>query len=183
MATLPGITTPTWAYITENGYNFTSIIRALKVILLTINPGGTLTKSYPPNFQGITEALADVADMLQGHLARTITWPPSSGAPAPGSGPNQAADGSLWFDARQGRLFVKEGGQWYQTNGAESMVHVGPTPPQDPISGHWLERMGQQWFCTTDARTFIYIDEPFAQGEPGWYQQHAETDFELALVP
>jgi hypothetical protein len=183
MATLPGTTTSSWAYISEHGFNFTSILRALKVILLTIHPDGTLMKEYQPNFQGITEALADVAEMLQGHLARSAVWPSPDGSDAPGSGPDQLAEGSFWFDARQGRLFVRIEGQWWQTNGAESMTHVGPTPPQDPISGRWIERMGQEWFDTRSGRSFIYVDEPYAQGERGYYETVLQHDAEPAPAP
>jgi len=81
-----------------------------------------------------------------------------------------------------GRLFIKADGQWWQTNGAESLCHVGPFPPQD-ASGQFLEQQGRTWFRTTDARNFIYVDEPAAQGEPGWYQNTVDTDFELAQGP
>ena len=52
--------------------------------------------------------------------------------------------GTLWFDERQGRLYVYAGAGanagWYQTNGADGYVYVSPSAPSNPVTGQlWMD--------------------------------------------
>ena len=109
---------------------------------------GMDTKAYPNNFAGIIAAIEDIEEFLvEGNL-------PDIGAPPPGweiiinpdgsiDGQWQETpkDGTLWFDTRQGRMFIAIEGEFVQTNGADGISHVGPNPPTNPpvIGQHWLE--------------------------------------------
>jgi hypothetical protein len=161
------------AQITKAGWGFQSIVRAIERCILIMEP--TLSRDYAWNFRGITEALWDLGNLLEGHLSSSAVgpWPPGSIENPPGSGNVTIVsprDGSFWFDTRQGRLFVAIGGAWYQTNGAESFVHVGATPRRNPETGGWSERHGLLWLNTIDGRLYLYVDDPVAEGEPGWYE-------------
>lgn len=163
---------PSYAQITAEGWGFQSIVRAIERCLLVMDP--TLKRRYAWNFQGITEALWDLSEGLAGHLAMTGVGPlppgwgvdPDTGQPIPIA----PRDGSFWFDTRQGRLFVSISGQWYQTNGAESQPWIDANPPIDPATGLWSEKPGRLWLCTLDGRLYIYVGDPQAMGEPGWFE-------------
>jgi hypothetical protein len=163
----PGIS---FAEVTASGFGFQSILRAVERCILMMAPA--LPRQYAFNYRGITEALWDLGSLLGGHLASS-----ASGTIPPGAtiGPgglvinNSLVNGSLWFDERQGRLFIAIDNQWWQTNGAESLVHVGSMPPLSH-DGTELRRQGQLWLCTRDGRLYLYVDDPQAQGEPGWYE-------------
>jgi hypothetical protein len=153
--------------VTKNGYGFRSILSAIERLLLMRRD--TLPNSYQANYEGITRALWDlgtlIAELITDPPYSTIgPWPPgwniSTGDYKPGQAPG---DGSFWFDTRQGRLLVAKDKQWHQTNGAESFVHLGPTPPH-------RQAPGALWFCTLDGRLYLYIDQVTASGEPGWYE-------------
>ena len=121
---------------------------------------GSDTKGYPNNFAGIIAAIEDLQEFLvEGTL-------PDVGAPPPGweiiinpdgsiDGDWQAKpkDGSLWFDTRQGRLFIAIDNEYYQTNGADGISHVGDAPPTNPPV------IGQHWLDTTNGVFYVYVGE------------------------
>ena len=104
---------------------------------------GNVAKAYPHNFAGIIAAIQD--------MAASQNLPPVSPGPNPGGGQlNPDGDwiqiiepevGSLWFDTRQGRLFVYVNKQWVQTNGADGLPQITPdeTPPniETPAPGQF----------------------------------------------
>lgn len=171
--------------VTKTGYGYTSILKAIERLILMRTP--TLPNQYEANFEGITRALWDLGTVLQG------ATPPGSGATPPGGGvigskpPNwdsatggytpggAPTDGSFWFDERQGRLFIAKDGEWFQTNGGEAFVHIGPTPPDREIPGC-------VWMDTRQGVTFVYIDTVSAAGEPGWYQMNGGGSSGLDLL-
>ena len=121
---------------------------------------GTNVKSYPNNFAGIIAAIEDLMKFLvAGEL-------PDVGAPPPGwdviINPDgtidggwqvKPQDGKLWFDTRQGRLFIAINGEYVQTNGADGISHVGPNPPTNaPV-------IGQHWLDTDTGLFYVYIGE------------------------
>ena len=89
------------------------------------------TKSYPHNFAGIIAAIQDLQIIASGE-------PPVFPGPGPEGGqiiidingnPSweivvPPRDGELWFDTRQGRLFIAIDEEWYQTNGADGIPIV-----------------------------------------------------------
>ena len=153
--------------VTQTGYGYTSILKAIERLILMRTP--TLPHQYEANFEGITRALWDLGTVLQGAIPPPATstigqlppnWNSTTGAYNAGGTPS---DGSFWFDERQGRLFIAKGGEWFQTNGAENFVHLGPTPPSREVPG-------AVWFDTRQGATFVYIDEVTGTGEKGWFQ-------------
>lgn len=167
MARAPGPLT--FGEVTSNGYGYSSILRAIERLILMRSP--TLPNQYQANFEGITRALWDLGTVLSGVIPPPATsvigtqppgWNSATNTYLPGMSPG---DGSFWWDERQGRLFIAKGGEWYQTNGAESFVHLGPTPPE-------REAPGAIWFDTRQGITFVYADGVTAAGEAGWYQMN-----------
>ena len=121
---------------------------------------GESVKAYPNNFAGIIAAIED----LQKYLTEGTL--PDVGAPPPGweiiVNPDGSVDGdwqkpppdgSLWFDTRQGRLFIAIDRQFYQTNGGDGLAHVGPNPPVNPPV------IGAQWLETDTGLYYVYIGE------------------------
>jgi hypothetical protein len=165
----PGIS---FAEVTQAGWGFQAIVRACERLILMMTP--TLPRDYEWNYRGIVEALWDLGDLLGGRLGSGISgiYPPGTIIDANGnvSMATTVVNGTLWFDERQGRLFIAIDGQWWQTNGAESLVHIGAMPPMDPISLQPILRPGKLWFCTLDGRMYLYVADPDAQGTPGWYE-------------
>ena len=105
--------------------------------------GGKTTKAYPHNFAGIIAAIQDIT--------ASQNLPPVKPGPNPGGGildPDgdwiqitDPEEGSLWFDTRQGRLFVYVDGEWVQTNGADGLPQITPDalPPniETPAPGQF----------------------------------------------
>ena len=171
MARAPG----PWSFgeVTANGYGYISILRAIeRLILMRVS---ALPNRYQANFEGITRALWDLGTVLSGDIPPPASngmgpyppgWNPDTGGYWPGMKPG---DGSLWFDTRQGRLFICEDGEWYQTNGAEAFVHLGQTEPQ-------RTGPGAVWFDTRQGVTLVYCDTVTAAGEAGWYQMNGAAE-------
>jgi len=73
---------------------------------------------------------------------------PETGNPIGGiQGPVE--DGQLWFDVRQGRLFIFMGDGWFQTNGADGITAVQEEPPQGPP-------IGSYWYNTTNGVLYMW---------------------------
>jgi len=107
-----------------------------------------VTKAYPHNFAGIIAAIKDLQIAAEG-------LPPVLPGPNPGGGQiiidingnpsweiiEPPRDGELWFDTRQGRLFVAIDEEWYQTNGADGIPIVtdnaNPPEVEHPIPGQF----------------------------------------------
>lgn len=98
------------------------------------------------------------------------------GVTVSGSPATPTANGDLWFDTNQGRLFVYASGTgvsepaWYQTN-SDSFVLKGEVPP----SGAGLNappRDGAIWFNTLVGNLFIYDAVT-----SGWYESGPSRSF------
>ena len=153
-------------------YDFGSIVRALQV---QIAASGAVVKEYPYSFQGITEA-------IQGLTIATTQNPGADIGPKPSMGEvtidsngdpvftysENPLDGDLWFDTRQGRLFIAFENQWYQTNGADglSIVTSATTAPAATNLA-----IGQFWFETTNGILYIFAG------------QYEETDGTIVTTP
>ena len=154
-------------------YDFGSIVRALQA---QIAASGSTVKEYPYNFEGITKAIQDLT------FVQTDTPPPADIGPKPSGGDvsidpsgnpvfdyaTPPADGDLWFDTRQGRMFIAFEQEWYQTNGGDGLTIVtdSATPPAATNLA-----IGQQWYNSTDDHLYIFA---------GSYQ---ETDGTIVTTP
>ena len=135
---------------------------------------GCPIRAYPENFAGVIAALQDLMTCL-GKIGGLDCCPgvgptpPGSeiiidinGKPIiiyPGYPDGEPPLGNLWFDTRQGRLFVyaedEETGshEWYQTNGADGLVHVQEIPEQPVLGDSYIDLnnnvlyvwTGQEW--------------------------------------
>ena len=87
-------------------------------------------------------------------------------------------DGTLWFDTRQGRLFIAFENEWYQTNGADGLPVITATSTAPSASNLAL---GQFWFDTSSNILYIFdgqyteadgsvVTTPTATTTPLWIQ-------------
>ena len=58
-------------------------------------------------------------------------------------------NGTLWFDERQGRLFIWVDDGFYQTNGGDGLPFIGANPPSHEIPG-------SLWYNTTTQVLYLY---------------------------
>ena len=119
------------------------------------NTNGEL-KAYPHNFAGIIEAIEDLAKYItMGDLPPVGDTPPgweiiiNEDGSADGGWQKPPLDGQLWFDTRQGRLFIAIEGDYYQTNGADGIAFVSPDPPTEPTV------VGQTWLDTDTGLFYV----------------------------
>ena len=120
---------------------------------------GLAPKAYPHNFAGIISAIQDLE-------AAGEQIPVVPGPIPPGTDIDQNTgdliiitppkDGQLWFDTRQGRMFVAIDQEWWQTNGADGLAYIRESaniPPTDQLVP------GQFWYSTDDHGLFVYDGE------------------------
>ena len=128
----------------DNAESYGGIIGALQDI---IAEQGVAPKSYPYNFAGIIAALQDLNVAANDVPVTPDVKPPGGNVIInPGTGLPEwdqvtpIEDGTLWFDTRQGRLFVAKEQNWYQTNGADGLAFITPDntqPDLDPVPGQF----------------------------------------------
>ena len=97
-----------------------------------------LTRYYPENFAGIIAAIQDLGEISYKPGAEEGEKPPGGEIIIdPDTGfpiwiiTEKPQNGTLWFDTRQGRLFIWIEDDWYQTNGADGIPIItnDSTPP------------------------------------------------------
>jgi hypothetical protein len=125
------------------------------IIVKSGGPAG----SYPQNFAGIIAALNDLGKYIT-EGDRPVVGPvppdweviinPNTGEIG-GDWIEEPPDGALWFDTRQGRLFVAVAGEYWQTNGADGLAHVGAQAPTNPPV------IGSTWFDTVNEVLYVYV--------------------------
>ena len=139
----------------DNADSYGGIIAALQDTIVT--DGGT-PKAYPQNFAGIISAIQDLE-------AAQAAPPPVSPLPIPpGTEIDQITgdliivvppdDGELWFDTRQGRLFVAIDDQWWQTNGADGIAYV--QEDSNPSTNIRYVVPGQFWYEPVHGDLYVY---------------------------
>ena len=108
---------------------------------------------YDPNYRGVIEAILDLKKWGQAGDGDTPPgWIPeydNDGNIIGGTWFPVPDNGTLWFDERQGRMFVWIDDAFYQTNGADGLPHVGDNPPSQEIPGSF-------WFNTNTNVLYIY---------------------------
>ena len=121
---------------------------------------GDSLKAYPNNFAGIIAAIEDLQKYLTEGTLPDVGAPPDGweiivnpDGSVDGSWQKPPPDGSLWFDTRQGRLFIAIDKEFYQTNGGDGIAHVGSNPPVNPPV------IGQTWLDIDNGLFYVYIGE------------------------
>ena len=156
----------TFAEVSRNGFGYGSVLAAIERLILMRT--SALPNQYRANFEGITRALWDLGEVLSGEIPAPMVstigvmppgWDPATSSYFPGL---QPGDGSFWFDSRQGRLFVCENGQWYQTNGGEAYVKIGSSEPSRRLPG-------TLWYNTSTGGMLVFLDAAATGGQEGWY--------------
>jgi len=124
---------------------------------IIVNTGG-VPGSYPSNFAGIIAALYDLGQLIT-EGDRPVVGPIPPGwdiivrpdGSIDGGWQQEPYDGKLWFDTRQGRLFVAADGEYWQTNGGDGLAHVGENAPTNPPV------IGSTWFDTVNEVLYVYV--------------------------
>ena len=146
------------------GSSFQGIIDAFNNVR-TAN--GEAYRPYPASFQGIIQAITDLQKW--GH-ADTGDNPPNwypiyddEGNVIGGDFAPPPKNGDLWFDTRQGRLFIWMDDGYYQCNGADGIPTVSSSQPDKEVTG-------ALWFNTGNQALYLYDGN-------GWVQVTAPTGF------
>ena len=144
---------------------------------------GFQVHSYPENFAGIIAIQdlqegqyspgSDVGDQPPGG---SIITNPITLLPEWIESP-ETKEGQLWFDTRQGRLFVYAQKQWHQTNGGDGLAVITDTPAVPPDGDSLIP--GTFWWVRNDNNLYIFdgyyvmpnghvTENPNVGGEPVW---------------
>lgn len=138
-----------------------------------IETQGGVNKAYPHNFAGIIAAIEDLT-YTQKEVPVTPETKPPGGDIDPNTGEwvwgTVPRNGELWYDTRQGRLFIALNGEYYQTNGADGLAQITTdgAAPENPV-------IGQFWWDTGTRDLYIFdgfwMDpdgNPQGNKEPGY---------------
>ncbi len=123
-----------------------------------VNSGAT-TKAYPENFAGIIAAIQDLTALEDQPGSNTGDKPPGGIINLdPDGNPiwiitEKPADGELWFDTRQGRMFVWVEDDWYQTNGGDGIPIVTETAAAPEVES---VVPGQFWWDASNNDLYIF---------------------------
>ena len=154
----------------KNAQSYGGIVGAIQDIIAS---SGTIPKAYPYSFAGIIAALKDLE--IAGEQIPVVPAPIPPGSEINDDGDLnilvEPRDGQLWFDTRQGRLFVAIDKQWWQTNGADGIAFVSNSAPDaDGILP------GQFWWKPDEQLLFVY--------DAGWdgVERDGEINNEWKLV-
>ena len=142
--------------------SYGGVVSAIQDVLAS---QGASVKAYPKNFAGIISAIEDLVDIQGTENLPDVGAPPNGweiiinpDGSTGGDWQKEPPDGSLWFDTRQGRLFIAIDDEFYQTNGADGIAHVGPDAPTNPPV------IGQSWLDTDTGVLYVYIGSGTWQG-------------------
>jgi hypothetical protein len=109
-------------------------------------------RDYPSNMAGLVAAILNL-NIGQSNVGITPSqWMPirdENGDITADSWDPPPANGTLWFDVRQGKLMVWINDGFYQANGTDRFSSVGSEIPEDPIQG-------QTWLDTDNYIYYIY---------------------------
>ena len=132
----------------------------------TVNAGG-ITRAYPENFAGIIAAIKDLQIAAEQPGVDTGEYPEGGEIIIRPDGTpewiviEEPQEGTLWFDTRQGRLFVyandeNDVGDWYQTNGGDGIPILTDdgSPPDIQVAVP-----GQMWFDKLSNNLYIFAGD------------------------
>ena len=160
-------TYPSTSSSNETSSSFQGIIDAFNALRQS---QGETSRYYPPNYQGIIKA---IVELQRWGTADTSEYPPGWEIEVDGDGNitggsfNPAPkNGDLWYDERQGRLFVWIDDGYYQANGADGIPTVSDAPPAQEVVGAF-------WYNTNNQALYIYDGA-------SWEQVTAPTGFSTA---
>ena len=141
-----------WAPGTKAANSYPGILAAINDLRVSSQ---ATAKDYPDNFAGIIQAIKDL-DTSWGNASVGETPPgwtintDSNGNIVDGEYTYEPNEGQLWFDTRQGRLFIYVDDDFYQTNGSDGLTHVGTSAPQ-------YEVVGAQWY--NNLTNLLYVND------------------------
>ena len=111
---------------------------------------GLAYKAYDSSFAGIVEAIKDLGILGNADYGELPPgWEIDPSSTGEGSFQYTPKNGSLWYDERQGRLFVWVDDGYYQTNGNDGLAFVGNNPPAEEV-------VGGQWYNPTSGGLYIW---------------------------
>lgn len=114
---------------------------------------GEQRRGYDPNYRGIIEAILDLKKWGQSGSGEVPPgWFPitdGDGNIIGGDFNPPPEDGTLWFDERQGRLFIWMDDGFYQTNGADGIPYVQEGSPESEVPG-------ALWYNTNTGTLYLY---------------------------
>lgn len=139
----------------QYSHSYGGVVSAIQDVLAS---QGATIKAYPKNFAGIISAIEDLIDIQGLESLPDVDDTPEGWEIAAANWQDTPPDGSLWFDTRQGRLFIAIQNEFYQTNGADGVAHVGPDAPTNPPV------VGQTWLDTDTGILYVYIGAGVWQG-------------------
>ena len=159
-----------YEYGLKQRLSYGGIVAAIQDVKAVADCG--VPKSYPSSFAGIIAALEDLAACIsQGNNIDVDEKPPgweiiiNPDGSIDGDWIIKPKDGNLWFDTRQGRLFVSIDGQYWQTNGGDGLAYVDDgVPSEQPV-------IGSTWFDTSNSLFYVWTGE---QGQ--WQAVDGATD-------
>jgi len=141
---------PTTSSSNETSSSYQGIIDAFNQLR---KQNAETPKYYPPNFQGIIQAVLDLKKWGQAGSGDTPPgWAPiedEEGEIVGGNYYPPPANGALWFDRRQGRLFTWQDDGWFQTNGADGLAKITDQVPQNEVPGTF-------WYNDANQTLYIY---------------------------
>ena len=160
--------------------SYGGIVAAVKDVLASTSCG--VNKAYPHNFAGIIAAIEDLADCLAADGNIDIgPYPPgweiiiNPDGSIDGNWTELPEDGNLWFDTRQGRLFVSIDGQYWQTNGGDGLAYVSDSVPQQQAV------IGSTWYDTYNNILYVWTDKGVWEAVKG-AEDVAQTTATLPLA-
>jgi hypothetical protein len=143
-------TYPSTSSSNQTASSFQGIIDAFNALR---ESQGESSRYYPPNYQGIIKA---IVELQRWGTADSSEYPPGWEIEVDGDGNISGGafnpspkNGDLWFDKRQGRLFIWLDDGYYQTNGADGIPTVDANPPVQEV-------VGALWFNTNNQALYIY---------------------------
>lgn len=138
-----------------------------------IETQGGVNKAYPHNFAGIIAAIEDLT-YTQKEVPVTPEVKPPGGDIDPNTGEwvwgTVPRNGELWYDTRQGRLFIALDGEYYQTNGADGLAQITTdgVAPTNPVIGQFWWDTGTQDLYIFDGFWMDPDGNPQGNKEPGY---------------
>ena len=160
--------------------SYGGVVAAVKDALTVTSCG--VSKAYPHNFAGIIAAIEDLAKCISsGNNIDIGVYPPgweiiiNPDGSVDGDWNEEPEDGNLWFDTRQGRLFVSIDGQYWQTNGGDGLAYVSDgVPEEQPV-------IGSTWYDTYNKILYVWTKDGVWEAVKG-VEDVAQTTATLPLA-